>query len=151
MKPVNRKIIGRRELVNFPGLGLSGIEAKIDTGAYTSSIHCKEVKSFTKSEIEYVSFMLLDKEHPLFDNKLITAPVYKKKSVKNSFGQAEQRFVIKTMIDFFDEYYEIEISLADRSLMDYPLLLGRKVLRRRFIVDVSKIHYAPKRKICIKQ
>ena len=151
MKPQTRKIIGRRELVNFPELGLSGIEAKIDTGAYTSSIHCKEVTPFTKNNKDYVSFVLLDPAHDLFDNKTIEYPVYKRKLVKNSFGQAEERFVIKTLFDFFDEQYEIEISLADRSLMEYPLLLGRKVLRRKFIIDVSKIHYAPKRKTWINQ
>src|ERR1022692_627174 len=116
MKPQTRKMIGRRELVSFPDLGLFGIEAKIDTGAYTSSIHCKEVKHFTKNNVDYLSFMLLDPAHTLFDNKTIECPVYRKKRVKNSFGQAEERFVIKTMLDFFDEHYEIELSLADRSL-----------------------------------
>ena len=151
MKPQTRKMIGRRELVSFPDLGLFGIEAKIDTGAYTPSIDCKEVKHFTKNNVDYLSFMLLDPAHTLFDNKTIECPVYRKKRVKNSFGQAEERFVIKTMLDFFDEHYEIELSLADRSLMEYPLLLGRKVLRRKFVVDVSKIHYAPKRITWIKQ
>src|SRR5665213_589342 len=133
MKPVPRKIIGRRELVNFPDMGLFEIEAKIDTGAYTSSIHCKEVNPFIKNDVEYVSFILLDPHHLLYENKLLVAPVYKKKLVKNSFGQAEERVIIKTIFDFCDENYEVEISLADRSSMDYPLLLGRKVLRRKFI------------------
>ena len=145
-KPV-RYIIGRREPVSFPQLGLLNIEAKIDTGAYTSSLHCKEVKQFTKDGTDYVSFLLLDPEHPLFENKLIEWPVYKIKQVKNSFGQVEERIVIKTIIDFLDFNYEIEISLADRSLMDYPVLLGRKAIRKKFIVDVSKLHYASKRKM----
>jgi hypothetical protein len=149
MKYVNRKIIGRREHVNFPELGLENIEAKIDTGAYTSSIHCKEVKQLKKNNNEFVSFTLLDPEHPLFENEPIEWPLFKIKQVKNSFGQVEKRFVIKTKISFFDELYEIEISLADRSLMEYPLLLGRKVLKRKFIVDVSKLHYAPNKKICL--
>ncbi len=146
MKKPTRHIIGRRELVSFPELGLMSIEAKIDTGAYTSSLHCKEVSLFVKNGTEHVSFLLLDSEHPLFENKLIEWPVHKIKQVKNSFGQVEERIVIRTRIDFFDLIYEIEISLADRSLMDYPVLLGRKALRKKFIVDVSKVHYAPKRK-----
>ena len=146
MKKAIRSIIGRREIVSFPEIGLLNIEAKIDTGAYTSSLHCKEVKQFTRNGIEYVSFLLLDQEHPLFENKMIEWPVYKIKQVKNSFGDAEERFIIKTKIDFFDIVYEIEISLADLSLLDYPVLLGRKALRKKFIVDVSKLHYASKRK-----
>ena len=147
MKPKIRKIIGRREWVSFPELGLINIEAKIDTGAYTSSIHCKEVKQFSKSGRDFVTFLLLDPIHPLFENKLIEWPVYKIKPVKNSFGQVEDRIIIKTKLDFFDKHYEVEISLADRSAMDYPVLLGRKVLKKRFLVDASKVHYASKRKI----
>ena len=146
MKKAIRSIIGRREIVSFPELELLNIEAKIDTGAYTSALHCKEVKQFTKNGIEYVSFILLDSGHPLFENKKTEWPVYKVKQVKNSFGDAEERFIIKTKLDFFDHQYEIEISLADRSLLDYPVLLGRKALRKKFIVDVSKLHYASKRK-----
>ena len=151
MKTIRRKIIGRRELINFPGLGLENIEAKIDTGAYTSSIHCKEVKSFKKNNEYFVSFLLLDPEHPLFEDKPIEWPLYKIKQVKNSFGQVEKRFAIKTRISFFDENFDLELSLADRSLMEYPLLLGRKALNKKFIVDVSKIHYAPNQKICLTQ
>jgi hypothetical protein len=151
MKPRIRKIIGRRELVSFPDLGLYDIEAKIDTGAYTSSIHCKEVELIHKNGQDYVSFRM---QHPLikdFGNNRIEWPLYKTKLVKNSFGQVEERFVFKSRISFYDELYDIELSLADRSLMDYPLLLGRKTLKRKFVVDVSKIHYAAKNKTCLIQ
>ena len=146
MKPKIRKVIGRREWISFPELGLLNIEAKIDTGAYTSSLHCKELKEFKKNGQDYVSFLLLDPLHPLFENNLIEWPVYKVKPVKNSFGQVENRIFIKTKLDFFDKIYEVEISLADRSGMDYPVLLGRKVLKKRFLVDASKVHYASRRK-----
>ncbi len=147
MKPKLRKIIGRRELVSFPELGLMNIEAKIDTGAYTSSLHCMEVKQFIKNEKPFVSFMLFDNGNSLFGNNTIQFPIYKIKNVKNSFGQVEERIIIKTKLDFFDKIYDVEISLADRSAMDYPVLLGRKVLKKRFLVDVSKVNYAAKRKI----
>jgi hypothetical protein len=141
-----KKIIGRREMVDFPELGVYDIDAKIDTGAYTSSIHCKDVKHFTSNEQEFVSFILLDNKHPQFDSDIITLPLYKVKQVKNSFGQSEERFIVKTKISFYDEYYDVELSLADRSLMDYPVLLGRKALKRRFLVDVIKVNCAKKSK-----
>jgi len=149
MKRYTRKIIGRRELVNFPDLNLTNVEAKIDTGAYTSSIHCKEVKRFQKEGMDYVSFVLLDPGHPLYENKPVEWPLHKIRDVKNSFGAVEKRCTIKTRLSFFEETSVIEISLADRSLMDYPLLLGRKAISKKFVVDVSKIHFAPKQKICV--
>jgi hypothetical protein len=71
--------------------------------------------------------------------------LYKTKQVKNSFGQTEERHSILTQIKVYDEVYNVELSLADRSLMDYPVLLGRKALKRRFLVDVSKKHLATKK------
>ena len=147
MKPKVRRIIGRREIVSFPDLDLLNIEAKIDTGAYGSALDCKEVKQFKENGQDYVSFIPLDQEHPSFEHKQIKWPVFRIKPVKNSSGQAEERVFIKTKLEFFDEIYEIEISLADRSMMDYPILLGRKILKKKFLVDVSKVHYAANRKI----
>ena len=147
MKPKQRKIIGRREWVSFPDLDLLNIEAKIDSGAYTAALHCQEVKQFTKNGIDYASFLLMDPQHPHFESKTIEWPVYRIKAVKNSFGQTENRVIIKTKLDFFDNIYEIELSLADRSGMDYPVLLGRKVLKKKFLVDASQVHYAALRKI----
>lgn len=137
-KPKEKKLIGRMEVVDFLELGLLHIDAKIDTGAYTSSIHCKNVKAVKKGEEDYVSFNLLDHTHPLYHKKSFLLPVHKQKRVKNSFGQTQTRYVIKTKIMLLDKTYDIELALADRSKMDFPVLLGRRLLRRGFIVDVSK-------------
>jgi hypothetical protein len=145
-KRAPKKIIGRRETVDFPELGLFGMEVKIDTGAYTSAIHCNEVTLFEKEGREYLSFVPLDPEHVQFDNRAVESPLYKTKQVKNSFGQTEERFVIKTKIAIYGEKYDVELSLADRSAMDFPVLLGRKALKRRFLVDVSKVNCSIKRK-----
>ncbi|RYD80474.1 MAG: ATP-dependent zinc protease [Sphingobacteriales bacterium] len=141
MKP-KKKIIGRRENVSFPGLDLINIDAKIDTGAYTSSIHCKDVTATEKDGQLQVTFTVLDEQHPQFSEKPITCPVSRIRSVKNSFGQAEDRYCIITTIAIYNQQYDIELSLADRSLMDYPMLLGRKAIRKRFLVDVSKLNCA---------
>jgi hypothetical protein len=141
MKP-KKKIIGRRELVDFPSLDLCAIEAKIDTGAYTSSIHCKDVSAVEKKGELYVTFTVLDEKHPQFSEKPLTCPVSRIKSVKNSFGQVEERYCIITPIMFYNQIYDTELSLADRSLMDYPVLLGRKAIQKRFLVDVSRVNCA---------
>jgi len=138
--------IGRREKVDFPQLGLAGIDAKIDTGAYTSSIHCSSVVEIEIDGVLYVKFNLKGHSHEAFTKKMLLWPVYKLKKIKNSFGQTEERYVIKTKIAIFDRVLPIELTLADRSLMEYPVLLGRKILKRGFLVDVTKLNCSLKRK-----
>lgn len=128
--------------MDFPGLEIYGIEAKIDTGAFSSSIHCKDVSAREENGSLMVTFTVLDEKHPQFSEKPLTCPVSNIKMVKNSFGQVEERYCITTEINIYNQLYEIELSLADRSLMDYAVLLGRKAIRRRFLVDVNKVNCA---------
>lgn len=134
----DKYIIGRREKVDFPDLGLYEIDAKVDTGAYTSAIHCHEVRVISSKNGKLVSFKLLDPLHPLYQKKVFKLPLVKKKTVKNSFGQKEIRFIVKTVIELFDRKTAIELSLANRSKMDFPVLLGRKLLNKNFIVDTAR-------------
>src|ERR1700758_1346528 len=126
------KTIGRKDRIDFPQLRLNDIDAKIDTGAYTSAIHCHSIKVIDKDGEQRVRFNLLDPSHPSYNNKTFTLPIYKRRKIKNSFGQVEERYIIKTKILLFSELFDIELSLTDRSKMEYPVLLGRKVLRNRF-------------------
>jgi hypothetical protein len=130
--------IGRVETVDLPGLDLEEIEAKIDTGAYTSSLHCHHIERFEKGSEHFVRFNLLDPEHPAYNEKLFELPVFDQREVKSSNGQKEARIFIKTSIEFFGKQFKIELSLTDRSEMKFPLLIGRKFLTNKFVVDVSK-------------
>jgi hypothetical protein len=126
------------ETVDFPELGLYGLKAKIDTGAYTSSIHVESVKQHSAEGRDNISFVLLDAKGATFHKKKFTLPLFTEKLIKNSFGQSEKRSVIKTKILLFEHVFDIELSLADRSKMEYPVLLGRKLLKKGFVVDVTK-------------
>ena len=137
-KSPEKLIIGSKDKVDFPKLKLYNIDAKIDTGAYTSSIHCNNIKIQRKGEKKYVSFNLLDPSHPDYDHRKISLRLHKTKKIKNSFGQSEKRFIVVTEIILFDKKYEVELSLSDRSKMKYPILLGRKLLKKGFIVDISR-------------
>ncbi|MGH7884177.1 MAG: ATP-dependent zinc protease family protein [Thermodesulfobacteriota bacterium] len=141
-------VIGRKDKVDFPKLNLFDIDAKIDTGAYTTSIHCNNVKTKKVHAREYVIFELLDSSHSDYNNMKIKLPIHKIKNVKNSFGHSEKRFIVKTEIIVFGEKIEIEMSLSDRTKMQYPVLIGRKLLDKKFIVDVSKVNlsYRAKKK-----
>src|SRR5699024_4900525 len=86
----------------------------------------------------WVSFYLLDPDHEAYSDQKIEVPLHDQREVKSSNGTKELRYFIKTDIEFFGKSYEIECSLADRSAMKYPLLIGRKFLKKRgFLVDVS--------------
>ena len=127
-------IIGRTDKVDFPELGLEDIEAKIDSGAFTSSIHCENIHAFYRGEDHYVKFTVYNDEIPLDRD----AKVYASKQVRNSFGETEYRYSIKTPLILFGKSYTIELALTNRSKMKYPVLLGRKLIGERFIIDVTK-------------
>lgn len=139
-------VIGRKDRIDFPKLKLFNIDAKIDTGAYTTAIHCNNVETKTAGSKKYVVFQLLDPSHPDYNHKEIKLPLHKLKRVKNSFGHSEKRFIVKTDVIIFGERFEIEMSLSDRTKMQYPVLIGRKLLQNKFIVDVSKVNLSYKRK-----
>lgn len=134
-----KKVIGRREMVSFPELNIEEIEAKIDTGAYTSAIHCSDIHEEIKPDgTKVIALDLLDPSHPQYNHKKLEFSAYDLREIKNSFGDVQERYVIKTKIQLFDEIIEAEFSLSDRSDMKYPVLIGRKLLQRRFIVDVAR-------------
>ena len=133
------QIIGRLERVDFPEWDLYEIDAKIDTGAYTSSLHCHHIERIQEEGKELVQFNLLDPSHETYNEKLFRLPVHKSKIVKSSNGVAQERFIVKTKVHILGRQLEAELSLTDRSEMRYPVLIGRKLINKgRFIVDVSK-------------
>lgn len=132
-----RPILGRKEKVSFPALGFREKDAKIDTGAYTSSIHCKVIDECVVKGVLCVRFI------PFYRRKNVTArefclPVVKKSHVKSSSGHAEERYFVELDVVIGNETITTRFSLTDRSDMKYPVLLGRKLLRKRFWVDVSR-------------
>lgn len=139
-----KKTIGRREKVSFPELGIKYIDAKIDTGAYSSVLHCHYIKVYEFEGEWYVKFSPLDPDHPEYAENEFNFPVHSKKIIKNSFGESETRYFIKTKISMFKTRYPIELSLTDRSNMDFPVLIGRKLLHGRFIVNVSRTNQSYK-------
>lgn len=128
------EILGRSDRVDLPGLGLEDIQAKIDTGAYTSSLHCLRAEVIN----DQLEFVLLDEEHPEFTGIKYTFKKFEQREIKNSFGEAELRFVIKTKVKIFDHIIKAEFSLSNRGNLKFPVLLGRKILRHRFLIDVTK-------------
>ncbi|RAW01048.1 ATP-dependent zinc protease family protein [Pseudochryseolinea flava] len=139
-----QKILGRYDRVDLPELGLSDIHAKIDTGAYTSSLHCRRAQ-IVDGKLEFV---LLDEEHPEFTGMKFVFTQFEVRDIKNSFGEVERRFVITTTLKIFEEEIVTEFSLSNRGSLKFPILIGRKILRDRYLIDVKKknVSYREKRK-----
>lgn len=124
------------DLVDFPDLMLFEVQAKVDTGAFTSALHCKDIQLVRSGLRRKLSFWLIDKTgepaHQFYSDQ------FSQRMVRNSFGVAELRYVIKTRIVLFGRTIRAEFTLADREQLKNPVLLGRRLLRNRFIVDVSQ-------------
>jgi hypothetical protein len=140
-----KKIIGRKEKISLPEWGLKMITAKIDTGAYTSAIH----SDFAKEETDdmgnkVLTFTVLSNLHKKYSGRVIRTKDYTTKKVKNSFGQAEDRYKIMTKVILFGEEFEAEFTLSDRTNMRNSILLGRKLLKGRFVVDVDLTYQSQK-------
>ncbi|TAD84939.1 MAG: ATP-dependent zinc protease [Sphingomonadales bacterium] len=124
-------VVGWRELVDLPGLGLAGIPAKIDTGARTSSLHAHVLDDFLRDGARFVRFAV-DWGGTRHFCEAIHVDV---RGITSSNGDQQTRFVIKTPLRIGNATFRAEISLADRSQMQFPMLIGRTALRRRMMVD----------------
>ncbi len=136
----NKKIVGRKEIISIIDLDLIDLDAKIDTGADSNALHCDHIE-ITEN---IVHFTLLDEIHPAYHGKRISLPLYKLKKVKSSNGETQLRPSIKVSVEFMGKKYLSVISLANRADMKFPMLIGRRFLKDRFLVDVSKEYLSKK-------
>lgn len=138
-----KTVIGRSDIVDFPVLELNNIHVKIDTGAYTSSIHCFHILE-NKGVLECV---FLDENHPNFNGKKITFDTYDLREVKSSNGVSSVRYIIDTEIKIFNTITPITLTLTSRDDMKFPVLLGRKFLKGTYIVDTDKTNLSLKQQL----
>lgn len=146
MKSKEKIIIGRFDVVDLPLLELFGLNAKVDTGAYTSAIHYHHAEVIEKDGEEVLHFTLLDPSHPEYNDKSFYFPKFRTRVIKNSFGQSEERFIIETDIKIFGRVFTTEFSLSNRGNLKFPILLGRKLLNKGFVVDVARTNLSFKQK-----
>lgn len=130
--------IGRKDIVDLPDFKLFDVKAKIDTGAYTSSINCSLVKIIHEDGAPTLEFHIPGKSLKGKHRKIFKTKKFTRKNIRSSNGHIEKRYIITTKILLFNKLIRTEFSLTDRSTMRYPLLLGRKLLINRFIVDVGE-------------
>lgn len=139
-----QSVIGWREWLALPDLGLPAIKAKIDTGARTSALHAYFVEPFDKGGVEHVRFGI----HPLqkrTDIEVVCeAPVADRRWVSDSGGHRELRYVIEAPVHMGGEVWPVEITLTSRDSMLFRMLLGRTAIKGRLIVDPERSYVAGK-------
>jgi len=130
-------LVGWREWVGLPELGVQMVKAKIDTGARSSALHAWNIRRFEKDGAPWVAFDL----HPMQrDNNVVIAcqaPILGERRVRSSSGAIQLRYVIKTVLELGERRWPIELTLTNRDQMGFRMLLGRTALKRRAIIDPS--------------
>lgn len=141
-------VIGWREWVALPSLGIKTIKVKVDSGARSSSLHALDVKTFDRVGVQWVRFKVLPIQRSHEKTVIVEAMVLEYRSVRSSSGIAKMRPVIITEVELLGNRWPVELTLASRDNMGFRMLLGREAFRGRFLVDGDKSYYGgrPKRK-----
>jgi len=137
-----KAVIGHLEMVTLPSIGMS-LCAKVDTGAYTSALHAEEIEIFEEEGLLWISFITRSggQESPPHHYR---THLHDRRHVTSSNGQKEWRYVIRLLMQLGQLEEMIEVTLTDRSDMRYPMLLGRRALRRLLVAPgVRYLHGEP--------
>ncbi len=130
-------VIGWREFLALPELGIEQIKAKIDTGARSSALHAFDIETFERDGKQQVRF----KVHPhQKDTQYVVsaeAEILDRREVRNSGGKAESRIFIETTVELGGHSWAVELTLTNRDNMGFRMLLGRQGVRSRFLVDAD--------------
>ncbi|MEM9202704.1 MAG: RimK/LysX family protein [Actinomycetota bacterium] len=141
--PRSPLIVGWREWVVLEGLGSPvPVKAKIDTGAATSALHASTLERLEVEGEPWVEFTLRPHQRTSSQSQRVRAPMIDERLVRSSSGKSELRPVIDTVIAIGDRRWAVQFTLTRRDAMGFRMLLGRRALRDRAIVDVSRSHVA---------
>lgn len=140
----SKVMLGWREWVGLPDLGIDRIKAKVDTGARTSALHAFQVTPFNEDGRERVEFLM----HPIQrdNDQVVTcvADVVDRRTVRDSGGHSEERYVIETILDIGGRRWPIEMTLTSRDDMLFRMLIGRTAIKRRATVDPGRSYLVGK-------
>lgn len=130
-------LIGWREWVSLPDVGIPWIKAKVDTGARSSSLHAQHIREFERDGVPWVRFDVRPWQgaHELVPVEL---PVFDRRDVRSSSGHAQSRLVVLLDVVLVGRRVTAEVTLSNRSEMGFRMLIGREALRQGFTIDPAR-------------
>ncbi len=140
-KAADLPLIGWREWVALPKLGVERIKAKVDTGARSSSLHAFDLQPFRRRGRDWVRFLVHPQQRSAKGEIEVEAPVLEHRLIRSSNGKSSERPVIVTPLQLLGCTWPIELTLASRDEMGFRMLLGREAVRRRFLIDAGGSYF----------
>jgi hypothetical protein len=140
-------LVGARETIDLPELGLFGIATRIDTGAQTSSLHVDHISE--NKETGMLDFEFHPDSHDVNKTTKCSAKILARKRVKSSNGEKERRYIINTLAVMGELNWTIRLSLTNRSSMNHLMLLGRQAMKGVMLVDPEFSYLASQQKIVV--
>lgn len=135
----SKQILGPTEMLSFPELGVLSVQSRIDTGARTSAIWASAIRE-RDGGLEYILF---DTQSPFYTGQKIFVKGFERRLVTPSNGIAEERYMVKVLVEIGGRKMRARFTLANRSTQRYPVLVGRNILRGKFIVDIKRKNVNP--------
>jgi hypothetical protein len=133
-----RSVIGWREWIALPDLGIPAVKVKVDTGARSSALHAFDVKLVRRRGREIVRFKVHPRQRDARTTVETEAEVKDHRYVTTSGGHRTLRPVIETTVEFRGERWAVELTLVNRDEMGFRMLLGRQAAKGRFVVDPGR-------------
>jgi hypothetical protein len=137
-----KPVVGWREWLELPDLGVAAVKAKVDTGARSSSLHAYGIERFRRDGRSMVRFAIHPLQRHAHPELVAVAEVIDERMVRNPGGRSELRPVISTRVGLAGITWPVEINLTTRDEMGFRMLLGRQAVRGRFVVDPGRSYIA---------
>lgn len=141
----NKKVLGWREWVALPGLRVRAIKVKVDTGARTSALHAEDIvilrnRRTGERSVRFTLYPRKNRDRPL----VAKAPLLGFRKIKSSVGEITERPVISTILRVDGDEWIIEVTLINRDIMGYRMLLGRSAIQHGFVIDPAHSYLLPR-------
>lgn len=133
-----KPIIGWREWISIPDMHIQQIKVKVDSGARTSAIHAEDIEIVKKRGKKFVCFKIFPMQKDKKNGKEVTLPMIDERWVKSSVGHQTLRPVVLVDIKIGDYEVPIELTLVNRDLMGFRMLLGREAIKNLFLLDAGR-------------